>query len=153
MQPTEIFRLLTRQMPKRVIVFQFCSLAFMACSFSALVSWRSISWAVASFLASFLLILAWVLLRQKCIVAWKVSNNPELVYWAHSHDLPLRIARFGMNDYKVFKLHLRDGEQIEVNLPPDDLQTITAWLSERNSSVRWGAYDLVALQSISDDDV
>jgi hypothetical protein len=141
MQPSEVYRLLTRQMPKRVIIFQLCSLAFMVCSATALFSWRSFSWAIAAFLTSFLFIVGWVLMRQKCVAAWKASENPKIVYWAQTRELPRRVARYGMRDYKVLTLHLRDGHQCEVNLPPDDLRKFTNWLSERNPSVRWGAYD------------
>ena len=138
MQPTEVFLLLTRQMPKRVIFFQFCSLALMACSVTALFSWHSLSWAIASFLASLLFIIGWVLMRQKCNAAWKISNNPQMVYWAHSRALPPRIARYVMKDYRVLTLHLRDGVQLDVNLPLHDLSKFSSWISERNPSVRWG---------------
>ncbi len=140
----EVFRLLTRQMPKRVIVFQLCSLAFMACSIMALFYWRSLPWAIAAFLTSFLSTMSWVLLRQKCINAWKVSNNPQIVYWANSREfsgaLSRRLAFYGMRNYKILTLHLRDGHQSEFHLPSDDVRKFTDWLSERNPSVKWDAY-------------
>jgi len=45
-----------------------------------------------------------------------------------------------MRDYKILTLHLRDGHQCEFHLPPDDVRKFTAWLSERNPSVKWDAY-------------
>ena len=80
-------------------------------------------------------------MRQKAISAWTVSQTPQIVYWARSRELPRRVARYGMKDYKVLTLHLRDGHQCEVNLPSDDLLKFTNWLRERNPSVRWGSYD------------
>jgi len=80
-------------------------------------------------------------MRQKAISAWTVSQTPQIVYWARSRELPRRVARYGMKDYKVLTLHLRDGHQCEVNLSPGDLLKFTNWLRERNPSVRWGVYD------------
>ena len=132
MQPPEVFRLLTRQMPRRVIIFQLFSLAFMACSIMALFCWHSFPWAITAFLTSFLSTMSWVLLRQKCIAAWKVSQNPQIVYWAHSREftgiLSRRLAFYGMRDYKILTLHLRDGYQSEFHLPPDDVRKFTDWL-------------------------
>jgi len=144
MQPTEVFRLLTRQMSHRVIFFQILSLVFMLYSIMALFTWHSFSWAITAFLTSSLLTVSWVLIRQKCINAWKVSNNPQIVYWAHSSEfsriLSRRLAFYGMRDYKILTLHLRDGHQSEFHLPPNDVRKFTAWLSERNPSVKWDAY-------------
>lgn len=144
MQPPEVFRLLTRQMPKRVVVFQLCSLVFMTCSIMALFYWRSFPWAITAFLTSFLFTMSWVLLRQKCIAAWKISQNPQIVFWAHSREfsgaLSRRLAFYGMRNYKILTLHLCDGNRCEVNLPPDDLHKFTDWLREQNLSARWDAY-------------
>jgi hypothetical protein len=140
MQPSDVFRLLTRQMPKRVIVFQLLQLAFMACSIMALFYWRSLSWAIAAFLTSFFFTMAWVLTRQKCMAARKISQNPQIVYWAHSRELPRRVARYGMKDYKDLTLHLRDGQQCEFRLPKNVILNVTAWLTEQNPSVRWDNY-------------
>lgn len=140
MQPLEVFRLLTRQMPKRIIIFQLCSLAFMACSVMALFSWHSFSWVIAAFLTSILLITSWVLMRQKCINAWKISQNPQIVYWAHSRELPRRVARYRMKDYKDLTIHLRDGQQCEFRLPKNAILNFTAWLNQQNPSVHWDNY-------------
>ena len=144
MQPPEVFRLLTRQVPHRIIVFQLLSLVFMGCSILALFYWRSIPWAITAFLTSSLLTVSWVLVRQKCINAWKVSNNPQVVYWAYSREfsriMSRRLAFYGMRDYKILTLHLRDGHQSEFHLPPDDVRKFTGWLSERNPSVKWDDY-------------
>jgi hypothetical protein len=92
-------------------------------------------------LAALLFFLGFNHLREQFVAALKVSQDPQIVYWAHSRELPRRVARYGMKDYKVLTLHLRDGHQCEVNLPSDDLLKFTNWLRERNPSVRWGSYD------------
>ena len=144
MQPPEVFRLLTRQVPHRVIIFQILSLVFMLYSIMALFTWHSFPWAIAALLTSFLFIMGWVLMRQKCINAWKVSNNPQIVYWAYSREfspaLSRRLAFYGIRDYKILTLHLRDGYQCEFHLPLDNVRKFTAWLSEQNPSVKWDAY-------------
>lgn len=141
MQPSEVFRLLTCGIRRGLIMFSILWLVSIGCTGSALLVSSLHPWAVAGFLAAILLGLAWIHVRGRYLAAWKVSENPQLVYWAHSRELPRRVARYGMRDYKVLMLHLRDGHQYEFNLSPDDLHKFTNWLSERNPSVRWGAYD------------
>jgi len=144
MQPAEIFHLLVRHLPKRVVIFQILSLAFMLYSIMALFTWHNFPWAIAAFLTSFLLIMSWVLMRQKCINAWKVSNNPQIVYWAHLREFPRQMSRrlafYGMRDYKILALHLRDGQQCEFHLPPERLRSFTDWLNKQNSSICWNDY-------------
>ena len=50
-------------------------------------------------------------------------------------------------------MHLRDGSELEVDLPPAEMRAFTAWLSERNPDMRWGAYDNSALSAGNEDDV
>jgi len=80
-------------------------------------------------------------LRGKYVAALKVSQNPLIVYWVNSRELNRRIARYGMRDYKILTLYLRDGHKCEAYLSPDDVRKFTDWLREQNPSVRWGAYD------------
>jgi hypothetical protein len=140
MQPPEAFRLLTRRMPKRAVAFRLLSIIFMAASLIALILLQSIPWALVSLVASFLCIIAWVLIRQKCIAAWAVARNPQIVYWAHSRPSSRSSAYFGLKSRKILTLHLCDGRQQEFIIPTDDLYQFTDWLNERNPSVNWGAF-------------
>jgi membrane protein required for beta-lactamase induction len=140
MQPSEIFRLLARRMPMRILIFQVSSLALMASLVMVLVVWHSLSWGIVAFLTSFLCIAAWVLIRQKCIGAWEIAKNPRLVYWAHSRELPRRIARYGGKNCKILTLHLRNGRQCEFILPSENVRKFHDWLNEQNPSVCWDAY-------------
>ncbi|MEI8121846.1 MAG: hypothetical protein WCI20_07320 [bacterium] len=92
-------------------------------------------------MAAFLFLLAFVHLRAKYGAAWTVSETPQIVYWVCARDLPRRIARYGMRNFKVLTLYLRDGSQCEAYLAPTEVDTFRAWLTERNPTVRWGAYD------------
>ena len=142
MIPPQVFRLLTRQMPNRVIIFQLLQIAFMACSIMTLFFWGSFPWAIAAFLASLIFTLGWVLTRQKCIIAWTLSKNPQLVYWAHpTRAKDDRVSDDPINDCKLLTLHLRDGTQFQARLSMEEMRSFITWLRERNPSVRLGAYD------------
>ena len=136
----ELFRLLTQAMPTRVIIFRLLPIAFMVASLPALLFLHSISWAIVAFLASFLCIVAWVLIGQKCIAAWAVAQNPQIVYWAQTREVSQGIARYGMRNHKVLTLHLRDGKQCEFIIPSDRLVQFASWLTERNPSVCWDSH-------------
>jgi hypothetical protein len=62
-------------------------------------------------LTSCLSTMSWVLLRQKCIGAWKVSNNPQIVYWGYSREFS-----------RIFGLLRIDGRRIgsTMNQPVHD---------------------------------
>jgi hypothetical protein len=142
MQPPEVFRLLTHQMPNRVIIFKLLQIAFFVCSVVALFWGKSIPWAIAAFMASFLCTMGWVLMRQKCIIAWAFCKNPQLVYWAHpTQPKNNRVSEEAITDCKLLTLHLRDGTHFQARLSAQEMRNFVTWLKERNSSMRWGAYD------------
>jgi len=79
--------------------------------------------------------------RNRYIAARKVSDNPQLVYWAQP-TTNAHTAVGKANDCKILILHLRDGTQIEVGLPPAEMRKCIEWLTVQNPSIRLGAYDV-----------
>lgn len=150
MKSSEICCLLAGKIRRRGIAFRILWIVSAGCSGAALLVQSRWPWAITAILVCFLFILAWANMRKKYLSAWKVSENPQLVYWAHSHALPPRLARYGMKDYKVLTIHLRDGQQCEFNLPSDDVRKFNDWLSKQNPSVRWGAYDDIGIMKKSE---
>jgi hypothetical protein len=140
-QLPETFRLLSGQMPYRIIGFKLASFVFMTCSMAALVALRSIPWAIIALLASFLCIAAWVSIRQKCVAAWEIAKNPQLVFWAHSREVSPQVARYyRMSNPNILTLHLRDGKRCEFIIPADSVVKFADWLKDQNQSVCWDAY-------------
>ena len=79
--------------------------------------------------------------RARHISAWKVFENPQIVYWAHSTTRHQHLADEAIRDCRLLTLHLRDGRQFEVGLPPAEMRNFIDWLTERNPSVQWSAFD------------
>jgi hypothetical protein len=107
--------------------------------------WASVTpgcrpWVVAAVLASILFYLALSLVRKGISLAWNVSEKPQLVYWAQPSTLSEKFSP-DLIDFKFLTLHLRNGRQLEVHLPPTEMRELITWLKDRNPSVRLGPYD------------
>lgn len=102
------------------------------------------AWAAVLFLSGFVCGMgAWhVGGRQR--TAWKVRTNPRVVYWAHltgTRTFGGLSAKLLTAELGSLVVHLRDGSQLDIDLPPKDLEEILAWLKEENPFLRCGPYD------------
>jgi len=98
-------------------------------------------WAVVGLLMGILSGLAGRHVRERYISVRKVSENPQIVYWAHPSRPFERLSNEKIEECKQLILHLKDGTQVEVDLPPAEMGEFIAWLKENNPSIRWGPYD------------
>ena len=151
MSPAEVYRLLTQQIRRGLVIFPCLWLtSIVACSVLALIPDER-PWAAAMFLVAIVVGVGIAHVRKRAIEAQKVSSDPQLVYWAH----PIQPLRRGSRDASyvgsfsdepifdctLLKLHLRDGTHFEASLPAAQMRVFLTWLSDHNPSVRFGDYD------------
>lgn len=141
MEKTEAFRLITRQLRRGVILFKLLQFASIIGGGVALVFPVGRPWALAAFVAAILFRVAWVHVRGMYRSAWLACEDPQRVYWAHPTTRSGHVLEMPTDECRRLVLHLRDGTQCEFGLPAPEMRRFIAWLTERNPSIRWGAYD------------
>ena len=114
LQLPEGFRKEIRDLRRGVFLFYSMSLIFVACSvvlfFVGLVLHVWIPLAISVFFISVGCRVILISAGQRHTSAWKIAENPQIVYWGHSTyqtDKPL-------NESIHLKLHLRDGTELEM---------------------------------------
>lgn len=140
MQPSEVYRLLGRRARRGLIIFPSLWFASLATVAVASLIPGGHSWAVAAIFASILSYVAFGHVRKGLFLAWTVSENPQLVYWAQPNIVVEKVSP-DLIDFKFLTLHLRNGQRLEVHLPAPEMSRFIVWLSKRNPSIRWGPYD------------
>src|ERR1700728_1605910 len=114
LQLPEGFRKLIRRLRRGVIIFHSLSLFFVAC-FGVAIIFREISWAITAFLLSLACRLTFILhVGPRYISAWKVAENPQIVYWGHAAGYQGQAADLNVEESNKLNLHLKDGKQLEV---------------------------------------
>ena len=148
LQLPEGFCKLIRRLRRGGIIFHSLFLVFLGCACGALIFHWGFSWVIAAFIMSLVCRLTVLLsVGRKYISAWKVAENPQIVYWAHSLDGQGRAIDKHVKESKNIRLHLKDGTQLEVEAvrgtgtSQEQLREIISWLRQRNPSIRWGDYD------------
>jgi len=141
MESTEVYRLLTRQIRRGLIVFP--TLGLVSCAFGGVVLNTATlrPWALAALLAGINLFLGWNHVRKRAVAARKVSQNPRIVYWSHPNTRIRPLSYEAIEECTLITVHLRDATQLEVGLPPAQMRSFVAWLKEQNPTIRWGVYD------------
>ena len=143
MQAQEVYRLLVRRIRRGVIIFGTLSVVLCVSSGVALANKHTV-WAAAAF--------AWAILagggfrhvRNRDLSARKISDNPQIVYWAHPTVIPANqrwLLRYAT--WQSLSLHLRDGSQFDACLSPKEMESFVIWLKCQNPSFRMGDYDTV----------
>lgn len=141
MDTTQIHHMLTRNIRRGLIIFSILKLiSIIFCGF-ALVTDGLRPWAAVSFMASIIFLLGFIHVQKRGIAAWKVSQDPQIVYWAHPSTAHEPLSSNSILECRILTLHLRDATQLEVNLPLEQMHSFIAWLKEHNSTIRWGSYD------------
>jgi hypothetical protein len=51
---------------------------------------------------------------RRYISAWKVAENPQIVYWGHSINQQGQATDLVVTESNKLKLHLKDGTQLNV---------------------------------------
>jgi hypothetical protein len=141
MQLPETYRSFMRRVRRGGIVLRILSLVFIGLGGLALATPGFRPWTAAAFLLAVSCLLGVRHVGSRYVSAWKVSENPQIVYWAHPTTRHEHLADGAIQECELLTLHLRDGTQFELGLPPGDMRDFVTWLSERNASVRFGAYD------------
>src|SRR3990172_5107491 len=150
MQSSEFYRMLIPSLRGAVIISSILWYVSIACGGVALFVPGGRPWAVIAFIAGVMFYLWSANLRKMNEAAYMISENPEVVYWAHPMGQHQPLSDDSIDDYTCpnpmlrrtfLRLHLRDGTQFEFGLPPAEMRRLVTWLRERNPSVRLGAYD------------
>lgn len=148
LQLPEGFCKLIRRLRRGGIIFQSLYFIFLGCACATLIFHWGISWAITAFIMSLVCRLTVLLsVGRQYISAWKVAENPQIVYWAHSLDGQGRAIDTLVTESKNIRLHLKDGTQLAVEavrgtgISQEQLREIISWLQQRNPSIRWGNYD------------
>ncbi len=139
-QSKDIYRQLSRRPRRGRVVFGTLSLAFAALGGAALATGGS--GALAALIVGLLFGLGYLHVRERDDSARRIAEGPHSVFWVHASTIPLQNPwLFSLTTLSFVVLHLRDGRQFEVALPPDEMEHFIQWLRQQNPSVRLGAYD------------
>ena len=148
LQLPEGFRKLIRRLRRGGIIFHTLSLLFLTGACSVLIFHWGISWAITAFILCLVCRLTVLLsIGRKYISAWKVAEDPKIVYWVHSTDGQGRANDQPVSESRTVRLHLKDGTQLEVEavtgtgISQTQLQDALSWLRHKNQALRWGDYD------------
>jgi hypothetical protein len=148
LQLPEGFCKLIRRLRRGGIIFNSLYYVFLGCACAALIFHWGISWAITAFILGLVCRLTFLLsVGRRYISAWKVAENPQIVYWAHSLDGQGRAIVEPVAESKNIRLHLKDGTQLAVEAvrgtgtSHEQLREIISWLRQCNPSIRWGDYD------------
>jgi len=141
MKEPEAYHRFKRRIRRGVVFFHMLWIVSVVFAGVTLVTPGRRCWAVSGLLMGILSGLAARQVRERYISARKVSENPQVVYWAHPTRPFVRFSSEKVEECKLLTLHLKDGTQLEVDLPPEDMGTFIAWLKESNPFIRWGPYE------------
>jgi hypothetical protein len=148
LQLPEGLRKLLRRLRRGGIIFHSLHLVFAGCAGGALFFHGGIPWAVTAFVLSVACKLTAALhIGRRYICAWKVAENPQIVYWAHSADGHEQAIDRLVTESLSITLHLNDGTQLDVSAvrgtgtSQAELQDIVSWLMKKNPSMRWGVFN------------
>ena len=141
MEQPKAYRSFIRRVRCGVFLFQILTLASPVFGAWALATPGCRSWAAVCFLVALLFGLARNQVRGRYISARKVSETPQIVYWAHPTRPFEPRSNETIGECKLLMLHLQDGTQLEVDLPPAEMCRLIDWLTEKNPSIRLGVYD------------
>src|SRR5580698_10568023 len=139
MEIPEGYQLFLRRGPRGIMIFGILRIVSAVFGGVALTIPGYRAWAVASILAYGLFSVGLHHVRGWYVSARKVSENPQLVYWAHPTAVRQHLSSAAIQNCKLLTLHLRDGTQFEVGarMSQKEIRSFIAWLSESNSSIRW----------------
>lgn len=141
MEAPEVYRMLSRRIRRGIVIFGALAIGLCVLSGVALAN-RERAWGASAFSAALLFHLGFQHVRSRDIAARKISEQPQLVYWAHATVIPSRQQQLlALTNVQSLTLHLRDGTQFDACLAPDEMMKFTSWLTERNPSMRKGTYD------------
>ncbi len=152
LQLPEGFCMLIRRLRRGGIILHSFYFFFCGCAGGAFIAGMGfhgwIPWAIVAFIMSLVCRLTALLpVGRKYISAWKVAENPQIVYWAHSLDGQGRAVDESVTESKNIRLHLKDGTQLAIEavrgtgISQEQLREVISWLRQRNASIRWGNYD------------
>jgi hypothetical protein len=124
-----------------MVIFPTLCIAAMVTGGFCMTSRHRVPWLITAWLLATCLLLAYRHVRIRHYIGRQVSNNPGLVYWAHTSSSQDPSPDVDVSNSTLIVLHLRNGTQLEVGLPIDEMRTLITWLRIRNPSIRWGSYD------------
>ena len=138
MQTPESYRLFLRRLYRGriIMVALFLVLAIAGGLTFLLPGYRG--WAAFFWLSDSLCLMGRWHVGARYMAAVQVCSNPQIVYWVHSGTPMLPMLRGWLG---TLMLHLRDGTQLEIEVPPKNLEEVIAWLKEKNPSLRCGPYE------------
>lgn len=77
---------------------------------------------------------------QKMRLAYRVSIEPRLAYWAHPQRSLIR-SRLIKYRPDLLTLHSRTGQSLEVAMSHEQMTIVLGWLRRQNPDIRVGDYD------------
>jgi hypothetical protein len=141
MDSTQIYRILTQKIRRGILIFYVLKIISMVACVYLLITDGVGPWVALYFVAVVISYVSIGHVRKRAIAATKVSQDPQIVYWAHPSTPHEPLSSNSIHECTILTLHLRDGTQLEVNLPLKQMNDFIAWLKEHNSTIRWGPYD------------
>ena len=134
LSPEEIFRILAtkfRRGGRICLAFFLIGIVGIAVSLFYRHTWG----AVAAFIVCVASKAGAMQLHRKLVLAHRISDEPELVYWAHP-------CRSFVRGYAcILTLHSRTGQALELATSREEALRVTTWLRQHNPGMRLGDYD------------
>lgn len=141
MEPKQVLHLIGHRFRRGMIICRVIGVVTVGFAGALVMTPGAWPWAIIAFIIANIFIVAHVLIGQKYLSAWKICENAGIVYWAHATDRHQKVSAVAVTECNFLTVHLRDGTECEVALPPKKMGKFVDWLKQRNPLIRWGAYD------------
>lgn len=139
--PPNSYAVFLRRLARGVIILRILWIFLVAISAIMAFLLYEYGWSAAAFLASACIMFAILSVNKRFSLAAELSSNPLIVYWVHPSNQNSPYADQLPIECSTIKLHLRNGCDLEVDLPLKDMREFLAWLRKQNPSIRVGPYE------------
>jgi hypothetical protein len=141
MNADEVRQLLQQRIVRGLIIFRGSCLVLTLGAAAALILPPSRPWTLSLMLGAWLAYLGWHHVRERYFRVHEVLEDPAIVYWVHASPDVKRDLNDSPETCGRLRLHLRNGNDLDVQFHPSKMRGFLAWLRQNNPSIRWGSYD------------
>lgn len=127
--PAELYRLVTRRFSRGLLICRVLRDGSAAALLLTSLARLGVSWCAVELLFGALFHFAKATFARNSCLARRIVEDPTLVYWA---QLCYQRSDALVGTWQLGRLHLRDGEQLELYLRPAGMRAVLDWLSTMN---------------------
>lgn len=137
MEPPRSLKLLRKRCLRSGITLKIGWLFLLIVSGGCLVCAETRPWALAGFIMAVVFSLALTRLRQKLGALSDVLSLSQIIYWSQNRPAN-ELTRKVLAGRAPLRLHLNNGEHLDVDVFANEMDYFSRWIKERNPHVRWG---------------